>query len=122
MNEGPACRSRGDCHAALLMPGFMAARPDIHRDGDGREEREERSVGFNEELQALVQEVANRVDRWTAHSAWTFEAGSPASAGVANTETRLDGSPWGDRPVRTVYAYAQMATKLAAEFSRCAGL
>ena len=28
----------------------------------------------------------------------------------------------GDRPVRTVYAFAQMATKLAAEFSRCAAL
>jgi hypothetical protein len=53
---------------------------------------------------------------------WTIEPGSPASLEVANVETRLDGSPWGDRPVRAVYAYAQMATKLTAEFSRCAGL
>ena len=30
-------------------------------------------MGFNDELQALVDEVANRVDRWTGHTAWTFE-------------------------------------------------
>ena len=75
---------------------------------------------FNDELQALVDEVANRVDRWTAQSAWTCEPGSLASAESANTEARDDGTPWGDRPVRTTYAYAQMATKLAAEFARCA--
>jgi phage host-nuclease inhibitor protein Gam len=77
-------------------------------------------VGFNDELRALVDDVANRVDRWTIQRAWTMEPGSPASAEVASTEMRLDGTPWGDRPVRTAYAYAQMATKLAAEFSRCA--
>jgi hypothetical protein len=66
--------------------------------------------------------VANRVDRWTAQAAWTFEPGSAASDKVANTEARLDGMLWGDRPVRTAYAYAQMSTKLAAEFSRCAAL
>jgi len=79
-------------------------------------------MGFNDELKILVDEVADRVDRWTAQAAWTFEPGSAASAEVANTEARLDGTPWGERPVRTAYQYAQMAMKLAAEFSRCAAL
>ena len=79
-------------------------------------------MAFNDELKTLVDDVANRVDRWTAQSAWTCEPGSPASAEIANTEVRQDGTPWRDRPVRTAYAYAQMATKLAAEFSRCAAL
>lgn len=83
---------------------------------------ENTSMGFNDELQALVDEVANRVDRWTGHTAWTFEPGSPASAEVANTEVRVDGTPWGDRPVRTAYQCAQMATKLAVELSRCTAL
>ena len=77
---------------------------------------------FNDELKALVDEVASRVDRWTAQSAWIWEPGSPASAEIANTEVRQDGTRWGDRPVRTAYAYAQMATKLAVEMSRCAAL
>lgn len=77
---------------------------------------------FNDELKALVDEVASRVDRWTGQPAWTFEPGSPAAAEVANTELQQDGTPWGDRPVRTAYQYAQMATKLAAEMSRCAAL
>ena len=77
---------------------------------------------FNDELKTLVDEVAGRVDRWTAQPNWILEAGSPASVEIANGEVRQDGTPWGDRPVRTVYAYAQMATKLAAEFSRCAAL
>jgi len=79
-------------------------------------------MGFNSELKTLVAEVANRVDRWTMQAAWTFEPGSPASTEVVNTETRLDGTSWGDRPVRSAYAYSQMATKLAVEFSRCAAL
>jgi hypothetical protein len=79
-------------------------------------------MGFNDELSGLVADVAGRVDRWTAHQAWTFEPGSPASVEVANTDTRLNGAPWGERPVRTTYALAQMATKLAAEFSRCAAV
>jgi hypothetical protein len=79
-------------------------------------------VAFYNELKTLVNEVAGRVDRWTGQSAWTFEADSPASAEVANTEVRLDGSPWGERPVRTAYAYAQMETKLTVELSRCAAL
>ena len=70
----------------------------------------------------MVGEVADRVDRWTAQPAWIWEPGSPASAEVANGEVRQDGTPRGDHPVRTAYAYAQMATKLAAEFSRCAAL
>ena len=77
---------------------------------------------FNDELKALVDEVASRVDRWTAQSAWVWEPGSPASAEIANTEVRQDGTRWGDRPVRTAYAYAQMATKLAVEMSRCVAL
>lgn len=77
---------------------------------------------FYEELQALVGEVAARVDRWTGQAAWVFEPGSPAEAEVANTEVRLDGSPWGERPVRTAYACAQMETKLTVEMARCAAL
>lgn len=77
---------------------------------------------FNDELKTLVREVADRVDRWTAQPAWIVEPGSSASMEIANGEVRQDGTPWGDRPVRTAYAYAQMATKLAAEFSRCAAL
>lgn len=84
--------------------------------------RQNTTVGFSDDLSGLVNDVADRVDRWTTHGAWTFEPGSSASAEVSNTETRLDGTPWGDRPVRTAYAYAQMATKLAVEFSRCAAL
>jgi hypothetical protein len=61
-------------------------------------------VAFYNELKTLVNEVADRADRWTGQSAWTFEVDSPASAEVANTELRLDGSPWGERPVRTAYA------------------
>lgn len=79
-------------------------------------------MGFNDELKALVNEVAVRVDRWTMQAAWIFEPGSPASTEVANAETRLDGTAWGERPVRTAYAYAQMATNLTVEFSRCAAL
>ena len=77
---------------------------------------------FNDELKTLVGEVADRVDRWTAQPAWIWEPGSTASVEIANGEVRQDGTPWGDRPVRTAYAYAQMATKLAVEFSRCAAL
>jgi hypothetical protein len=77
---------------------------------------------FYDELKTLVDEVANRVDRWTANAVWAFEPGSPAAAEVANTETRLNGSPWGERPVRTAYQYAQMETKLTVEMSRCAAL
>ena len=77
---------------------------------------------FDDELKALLDEVASRVDRWTVQSAWVWEPGSPASAEIANTEVRQDGTWWADRPVRTAYAYAQMATKLAVEMSRCAAL
>ena len=102
------------------MPGSVASRPVKALGLCGIQENT--SIGFNGELKVLVDEVANRVDRWTMQAAWTFEPGSLASTEVVNTETRLDGTPWGDRPVRTVYAFAQMATKLAAEFSRCAAL
>ena len=88
----------------------------------GAAKRHTLHVAFNDELQILVDEVAARVDRWTAQQAWIWEPGSPASAEAANGEVRQDGTPWGDRKVRTAYAYAQMATKLAAEFSRCAAL
>lgn len=79
-------------------------------------------MDFTDELKTLVDEVANRVDRWTAQSAWVWEPGSPASVEIANTEVRQDGTPWGDRPIRTGYQYAQMATKLAVEMSRCVAL
>jgi len=39
-------------------------------------------VGFYDELKTLVDEVANRVDRWSGPAGWTFEPGSSA-AGVA---------------------------------------
>lgn len=74
---------------------------------------------FYDELQILVDEVADRVDRWTGNTAWVFEPGSVAAAEVANKEKRLDGSPWGERPVRTVYQFVQMETKLTVEMLRC---
>jgi hypothetical protein len=66
--------------------------------------------------------VAASVTKWTDQGAWTFEPGSPAAAEVANTEVRSDGSPWGDRPVRSAYALARMAAMFTAEMSRCATL
>ena len=51
---------------------------------------------FYDELKTLVDEVADRVDRWTAQQAWTFEPGSRASAEVATAEVRQDGTPWGN--------------------------
>ena len=78
-----------------------------------------RSMGFYDELQTLLDLVAGRVDQWIAADAWTFEPGSPAAVEVANRETRADGSPWGDRPVRSVYQLAQMSTKYTIEMARC---
>jgi hypothetical protein len=75
-------------------------------------------VGLYEELRDVIDEVADRVDRWTGADSWTFEPDSPAAAEVANNEMRADGSPWGDRPVRTAYQLAQMATKYATEMAR----
>jgi hypothetical protein len=98
------------CHQIVIDSGGALRRSEIG------------NMRVNDELKNLVDEVADRVDRWTAQAAWTFEPGSAASGEVTNTEVRLDGKPWGDRPVRTAYQYAQMATKLAAEFSRCAAL
>ena len=79
-------------------------------------------MGFYDELKTLMDEVANWIDRWSGPAGWTFEPGSSASAEVANTEVRLDSSPWGERPVRSAYQYAQMETKLTVELSRCAAL
>ena len=76
-------------------------------------------MAFDDELADLLEETANRVDTWTGHDAWTWEPGSPASVEVANTETRSGGTPWGDRPVRSVYQLAQMATKYTVEMARC---
>jgi hypothetical protein len=42
-----------------------------------------------------VDEVANRVDRWTGQQAWIFEPGSSAAAETVNTELKQDGTPWG---------------------------
>ena len=53
---------------------------------------------FYDELQILVVEVADRVDRWTGNTAWVLESGSVAAAEVANKEKRLDGSRLGGRP------------------------
>jgi hypothetical protein len=58
-------------------------------------------VSFYDDLANLLDDVANRVIKWADQAAWTFEPGSPATAEVANAEVRSDGSPWGDRPVRS---------------------
>jgi len=77
------------------------------------------SVTLYEGLAQLLEDGAARVDTWTGHDLWTFEPGSPAAVEVANTEVRRDGSPWGDRPVRTAYQLGQMATKFTVEMARC---
>lgn len=76
-------------------------------------------VPFYDELEKLLQETADKVDAWTSQGAWVIEPGSKASVEVSNAESRLDGSPWGERPVRTAYALAQMATKLTVEMAKC---
>jgi len=70
-------------------------------------------------LGQLLEDAAARVDVWTGHDLWTFEPGSPAAMEVANAEVRRNGSPWGDRPVRTAYQLGQMATKFTVEMARC---
>ncbi len=77
-------------------------------------------MAFYDDLAALLDEVADKVTKWTDQAAWTFEPGSPAAAEAANTEVRSDGSPWGDQPVRSAYQLAQMATMFTVEMSRCA--
>jgi len=79
-------------------------------------------MAFYDELQTLLDEVADRVDRWTSTASWTFEPGSPTEAEVANGERCRDGSPWGERPVLSVYQLAQMATKYTIEMARCIAL
>jgi hypothetical protein len=74
-------------------------------------------VAFYDELADLLDEVANSVTKWTDHPAWTFEPGSAAAAEVANAEIRSDGSPWGDRPIRTAYSLAQMSTMFTVEMA-----
>jgi hypothetical protein len=70
------------------------------------------------DLFQLIRLVADRVDVWTGKDSWTFEPGSPAAVESGNAEMRADGSPWGDRPVRTVFQLAQMATKYTVEMAR----
>lgn len=72
-----------------------------------------------EGLGQLLEDAATRVNAWTGHDQWTFEPGSPAAIEVASAEVMLDGSPWGDRPVRTAYQLGQMATKFTVEMARC---
>ena len=88
----------------------------------GCADRDNPQVVFYDELQILVDEVADRLDRWTGNMSWVFEPRSAAAAEVTNREKRLDGSPWGERPIRTVYQFAQMETKLTVEMSRCVAL
>jgi hypothetical protein len=76
-------------------------------------------MAFDDELAMLLLEVGRRVDLWTGEEAWTVEPGSPAALEMASAEVRADGTPWGDRPIRTVYQFAQMATKYTAELGRC---
>lgn len=79
-------------------------------------------MAFYDDLADLLEEVANRVNTWTDQANWTFEPDSPAAAEVANAEVMHDGSPWGDRPVRSAYALAQMATMFTIEMARSAAL
>jgi len=68
-------------------------------------------------LAALLDDVAGRVDRWTRQEAWEPEPGSPGAAELANTEVRADGSPWGERPTRTVFQLGQMQMKMVVEYA-----
>lgn len=77
------------------------------------------SVTVYTELAGLVLEVARAVDAWTGHAQWTVEPHSPAAAELANAEVRRDDTPWGDRPIRTVFQYAQMEIKYTVEMGRC---
>lgn len=71
------------------------------------------------ELADLLEEAAQRVDIWTGNEQCAIEPGSPAAKEAANTETRKDGTPWGDRPVLTVCQFALMAAKYTVEMARC---
>ena len=73
-------------------------------------------------LASILGEGAQLVRRWTDGTSWSWEEGSPASAEVANTEVRANGSPWADRPVRTVYQFAQMAVQYTAEMATSVAL
>lgn len=72
-----------------------------------------------DEMAQLLDDVSNKVDFWTDHTQWKFEAGSPAADEVANVEVKLDGSPWGNFPVRTAYQTGQMHTMFTVEMARC---
>ena len=74
------------------------------------------------ELAALLDDVAGLVDRWTRQEAWEPEPGSPGAAELANTEVRADGSPWGERPTRTVFQLGQMQMKMVVEYARSTAL
>jgi len=74
------------------------------------------------ELAALLDDVAGRVDRWTRQEAWEPEPGSRGAAELANTEVRADGSPWGERPTRTVFQLGQMQMKMVVEYARSTAL
>ena len=74
------------------------------------------------ELAALLDDVAGRVDRWTRQEAWEPGPGSPGAAELANTEVRADGSPWGERPARTVFQLGQMQMKMVVEYARSTAL
>jgi hypothetical protein len=77
-------------------------------------------MNFYDDLADMLDDVANKVMKWTDQANWTFEPGSSAAAEVANTEVSSDGSPWGDRPVLTAYQFGQMSTILTAEMAFCA--
>jgi hypothetical protein len=72
-----------------------------------------------EGLGTLLEEAAAQVDTWIGDGLWTFEPRSPAAIEVANTEVRTDGTPWGDRPVRSAYQLGQMAAKFTVEMAGC---
>ncbi len=54
-------------------------------------------------------EVTLRVgDRHLGAGKWEPAAGSEAAAELTNTETRANGDPWGEDPLRTAYAVANL--------------
>ena len=90
----------------------------ILRDSYGGSSQECLRVTKEQELQQLILAVAGEVDVWTDQASWTPEPGSEAAHECANNEQRVDGTAWGEGPVRTVFARAQMAMKATIEHAR----
>lgn len=57
---------------------------------------------------AALQATVDFGTRHLGSAKWEPRPGSPAAGELANTEVRQDGSPWGEDPVRTAYAAANL--------------